>query len=64
MSWISQSIFFQHCDFVEQLAALLPQAFVRLLQVEDVLLQQRDALNQDALPLGRRRAEDVGQSFL
>ena len=35
----------------------------RRFQVEDVVLEQRDAHNQAALPLGRRGAEDVGEDL-
>ena len=50
----------QRLDLVESLAKLLLQTVVGLLQIEGVALQQRDALGQFALPLGRCGAEDPG----
>src|SRR3954452_12646147 len=54
----------QHLDLVAGFAELLLQAVVGLLQIEGVVLQQRDALSQLALAGAGRRAEDPGDNLV
>jgi hypothetical protein len=54
----------QNLDLVASFTELLLQALDRLLQIEDIVLQQRNALGQLALAVAGRRPEDLGDDFV